>query len=168
MELRVGRVIEVYSNTGRVKVTYEDTETSSLELPMLTMNNEYSMPDIGTRVVTLHFGNGSSKGIVLGSYYYDGNTPSVSSGYRKDLGNGSYITSNGDIDFTTGSVSISVKEIVQKFKELSKQIENLSDNVSTLNDKVKELEDKIEKMDNSAKIDELAKKVEELEKKAGA
>ena len=48
MELRVGRVIETYSQTGRVKVTYEDTDTSSLELPMLTMNNECSLPNVGS------------------------------------------------------------------------------------------------------------------------
>lgn len=167
MELRVGRVIEIYSQTGRVKVTYEDTDTSSLELPMLTMNNECSLPDIGSRVVTLHFDNGSSKGIVLGTYYYDGNTPAAASGYRKDFGNGCYVTSDGDIDFTAGSTGISVKEIVQKFNELSKQIKSLAASVDELDTKTTALEEKVEKMDNSTKIEELEKKIAELEKKAG-
>ena len=168
MELRVGRVIETYQQTGRVKVTYEDTDTSSLELPMLTMNNECSLPGVGSRVATLHFDNGSSKGIVLGTYYYDGNTPAAASGYRKDFGNGCYVTSDGDIDFTAGSTGISVKEIVQKFNELSRQIKSLSTAVDALNTKTTALEEKVEEMDNSDKIEELEKKVEELEKKAGA
>lgn len=91
MILRVGKVTNVYP-TGKVKVLYEDTKNTSVQLPMLTMNKEFSMPKVGDRVVTAHMANGSSKGFVLGTYYGGGTLPSASSGYRKDLDDSTYVT----------------------------------------------------------------------------
>lgn len=85
MNLRIGRVTNVYPSTGRVRVMYEDEKNASLPIAMLTMNREYSMPLVGERVVTLHMDNGSSKGIVLGTYYGGGMQPKATEGYRKDF-----------------------------------------------------------------------------------
>lgn len=91
MFTRIGKVTNVYPTTGKVKVVYEDENNTSLPLSMLTMNNEYSMPAVGDRVVTLHMENGSSKGFVLGTFYGGSKQPKAKSGYRKDLGDGAYI-----------------------------------------------------------------------------
>lgn len=180
MELRIGRVIETYPEEGKVKVTFEDTSNSSLALPMLTMNNEYMMPSIGARVATAHFDSGSSQGVVLGTYYYEGNTPSASSGFRKDLGNGAYIKSgtditlgaNGDIDFSAGNTYTSVKAIVQAINQNRNDINTIYGRLDAVEkvasenaDKIADIEDEIKEMDYSSEIEALEKRIEALEKK---
>lgn len=96
MLMRVGKVTNVYNSTGKVKVVYEDENNTSRPLSMLTMNDEYSMPAVGDRVVTVHMENGSSKGFVLGTYYGGGTQPKASGGYRKDFGSGAYVVCNSD------------------------------------------------------------------------
>lgn len=103
MVTRIGRVTKVYPAEGRVKVTFEDSGSSSLPLAMLTMNKEYSMPNIGDRVVTMHMENGSSKGFVLGTYYGGGMQPRASAGYRKDFTSGCYATCRGGAYTLKGS-----------------------------------------------------------------
>lgn len=95
MRMRVGKVTNIYPSEGRVKVQYEDEKSTSLPLAMLTMNQEYSMPSVGDRVVTMHMENGSSKGFVLGTYYGGGMQPKATSGYRKDFGKGAYVICSG-------------------------------------------------------------------------
>ena len=95
MYMRIGKVTNIYPTTGKMKVMYEDERSASLPLSMLTMNQEYSMPSIGDKVVTVHMENGSSKGFVLGTYYGGGMHPKANSGYRKDFGAGAYATCNG-------------------------------------------------------------------------
>ena len=117
MFMRIGKVTNVYPEKGKVKVHYEDEGNTSMELPMLTFNDEYSMPSKGDRVLVLHMENGSSKGFVLGTYYSDMNKPKASSGYRKDLGGGAYISSkNGNITFGCSSGSITLSEIISHIK----------------------------------------------------
>ena len=76
---------------------YEDERCASLPLSMLTMNNEYSMPAVGEKVVTMHMANGSSKGFVLGTYYGGGTQPKANVGYRKDFGGGAYAASSDGV-----------------------------------------------------------------------
>ena len=90
MLMRIGKVTNIYPSTGKVKVVYEDERSASLPLSMITMNNEYSMPEVGDKVLTVHMENGSSKGFVLGTYYGGGTQPKANSGYRKDFGGGAY------------------------------------------------------------------------------
>ena len=107
MLMRIGKVTNVYPKSGKVKVMYEDENNASLPLSMLTMNNEYSMPTVGERVVTLHMKNGSSKGFVLGTYYGGSKQPKAKSGYRKDLGGGAYITcANGSYVLKASEITI--------------------------------------------------------------
>ena len=95
MYMRIGKVTNIYPTTGKIKVMYEDERCASLPLSMLTMNQEYSMPAVGDKVVTVHMANGSSKGFVLGTYYGGGMQPKANAGYRKDFGGGAYATCNG-------------------------------------------------------------------------
>lgn len=108
MRIRVGKVTQVFPRTGKIKVMYEDENNASLQLSMLTMNQEYLMPQVGNKVVTMHMENGSSKGFVLGTYYGGGMQPKANSGYRKDFGGGAYVTCiNGAYRLSTGSADIS-------------------------------------------------------------
>jgi phage baseplate assembly protein gpV len=95
MILRVCKVSKIHSGTGKVSVVFEDENNASLPLSMLTMNNEYSMPSVGDRVVTCQMENGSSKGFVLGTYYGGGTQPKANSGYRKDFTSGAHATAKG-------------------------------------------------------------------------
>lgn len=103
MITRIGKVTKVYPGEGRVKVTFEDSGSSSLPLAVLTMNKEYSMPSVGDRVITLHMENGSSKGFVLGTYYGGGMQPKANSGYRKDFTSGCYAVCIGGAYTVKGS-----------------------------------------------------------------
>lgn len=73
--LRVGRVTNVYSSTGKVKVLYEDTNNASMPLSMVSTTGDCYLPAVGDRVLTLHMETGSSKGFVLGTYYGASNKP---------------------------------------------------------------------------------------------
>lgn len=95
MYMRIGKVTNIYPTTGKIKVMYEDERSASLPLSMLTMNQEYSMPAVGDKVVTVHMANGSSKGFVLGTYYGGGMQPKANAGYRKDFGSGAYAICKG-------------------------------------------------------------------------
>lgn len=107
MRTRIGKVTNVYPSTGKVKVMYEDEDSASLPLSMLTMNQEYFMPAVGDRVVTMHMENGSSKGFVLGTYYGGSMQPKANAGYRKDFGRNAYvICRNGVYQLSAGGVSI--------------------------------------------------------------
>lgn len=103
MVTRIGKVTKVYPGEGRVKVTFEDSGSSSLPLAVLTMNKEYSMPSVGDRVITLHMENGPSKGFVLGTYYGGGMQPKANSGYRKDFTSGCYVVCIGGAYTVKGS-----------------------------------------------------------------
>lgn len=109
MRMRIGKVTQVFPSTGKMKVLYEDENNASLQLSMLTMNNEYSMPKVGDRVLTMHMENGSSKGFVLGTYYGGGTQPKANSGYRKDYGGSAYATvKNGGYKLSAGSIELVV------------------------------------------------------------
>ena len=110
MRMRVGTVTNIYPSIGKVKVRSEDEKNASLPLPMLTMNQEYSMPAVGDRVVTMHMENGSSKGFVAGTYYGGGMRPKANAGYRKDFEGGAYVICKGGVyQLLAGSVSFSGK-----------------------------------------------------------
>jgi len=91
LKVRIGKVTNVYPSIGKVKVIYEDVGNASRPLSMLTMNQEYSMPEVGDRVITVHMGNGSSKGFVLGTYYGGNMRPRAGGGYRKDFEKDAYV-----------------------------------------------------------------------------
>lgn len=135
MDLRIGKVTNIYPTTGKIKVMYEDERCASLPLSMLTMNNEYSMPAVGDKVVTAHMANGSSKGFVLGTYYGGGMQPKANAGYRKDFGSGAYITCDaGKYILKATDVTVEADDITLKcsygeltVEELIKRLERIED-----------------------------------------
>ena len=95
MYMRIGKVTNIHPTTGKINVMYDDESNASLPLAMLTLNNEYSMPEVGEKVVTIHMENGSSKGFVFGTYYGGGTQPKANAGYRKDFKGGAYVICQG-------------------------------------------------------------------------
>lgn len=86
--IRVGRVSSINYEEGTVKVFYSDKDNSvTKDIPYI-MNGEYRMPNIDDMVLVLHLSNGSSMGIVVGTFW-NGNNKPIESGkglYRKELG----------------------------------------------------------------------------------
>ena len=112
MNLRIGRVTNIDTSTGKVRVNYEDADNATLWLYMLTFNNEVSMPNVGDMVVTLHMENGSSKGFVLGTFYGGSKKPKARSGYRKDYPGGAYTTSDHDeVTVSAQTVNLAASDI---------------------------------------------------------
>lgn len=136
--LRLGRVTNVYPEEGRVKVAYEDTQSASLPLPVMTFNGEYSLPAVGSIVCVESFENGSSKGVVLGTFYSTANPPKASEGYRKDFTDGAYQSAVGgafelkteeeatidsaNITFKSGAGTITVDEIISRLEALEARL----------------------------------------------
>lgn len=136
MIIRIGKVTNVYSATGKVKVLFEDTGNTSVELPMLTLNNEYKMPVVGSYVITAHLKNGGSSGFVLGTYWSSINVPADTGigVYRKDMGGGVYARSqNGtyrlqasDIQLVANAGAITVDMLVAALDRITKLEEKIS------------------------------------------
>lgn len=136
--LRLGRVTNVYPDQGHVKVVFEDTGNASVPLPVMTFNGEYSLPEVGSMVCVESFDNGSSKGVVLGTFYSDSNQPKASSGYRKDFTDKAYATAeggayelkseaeatidSGNITFKSDGGTITVAEIISRIEALEARL----------------------------------------------
>jgi phage baseplate assembly protein gpV len=72
--MRVGTVSSVNYEMGRLRVAIEDQGgIVTDEVPMLS--HEYEMPAIGEKVICLFFGNGLTKGVCLGRYFYTQEKP---------------------------------------------------------------------------------------------
>ena len=87
--IRVGRISSIDYDRGMVKVLYTDKDNAvTKDLPFLSMNGEYKMPNIGDMVLVLHLSNGATMGVVMGTFWSNGNKPSETGKgvYRKELG----------------------------------------------------------------------------------
>ena len=130
--IRIGTVTNVYPENGKVKVYYEDSESSSLPLPMMSMNKEHSMPEVGDTVVTLHLANGSSKGFCLGTYFDD--DYSGGEKYIKECTEGEYLLKCEGITFESKEIilkcakgTITLSEILKKLSDYDKRIRAIED-----------------------------------------
>ena len=147
MYLRVGKVTNIYPEKGKVKVLYEDSNNTSMPLSMITMNNEYSMPAVGDRVLTVHMGNGSSKGFVLGTYYGGGTQPKATAGYRKDFGGGAYVSfQNGkyllqapnvtiqadNITFACSDGTITANDIISRMESIEEELDSIKSRLNSI------------------------------------
>lgn len=107
--IRIGRISSVNYETGMVRVLYRDRDDSvTKELPLLNMNGEYKLPKVDDLVLVLHLSNGSSMGIVLGTFWSDVNQPAETGKgiYRKELGE---IIGEAFIRYDTSTKTISIK-----------------------------------------------------------
>lgn len=145
--LRVGTVTNVYPDTGKVKVYYEDTESSSLPLPMISMNKEQSMPEAGDTVITLHMTNGSSQGFCLGTYFdddYEGSTK-----YTKEFDNKAYVECDeGKYILRCEGITLEAKEVMLEAKDIMLKCENGSITLSELLKKLDSHEKRISALES--------------------
>lgn len=92
--IRIGKVSSIDYDNGMLQVLYTDHDGSITKaLPVLTFNDEYKMPQVGSYVLVVHLSNGSEAGYVLGNYWNEAKSP-ASSGkgvYRKE-----YATKQGE------------------------------------------------------------------------
>lgn len=127
--IRIGRVSNVAYETGMIQVVYTDMDNATTDdLPVLSMNREYLMPEVGDMVLVLHLSNGAAMGIVLGTFWSRINKPKESGKglYRKDFDQDGkaymrykenelkYVSPS--IVFKTNDGEISVKEIMDALK----------------------------------------------------
>ena len=93
-EIRLGQVSTVDYSNGMVSVRYPDLDNSvTNKMPMLSFNGEYKMPNVDDTVVVLKLSNGSSIGVVLGSFWNMKNKP-VATGknvYHKEISDNAYM-----------------------------------------------------------------------------
>lgn len=100
-EIRIGTVSTVDYRNGMVSVKYNDLSGSvTADMPMLSMNGEYSMPKIDDTVLVVYLSNGSSIGIVLGTFWNEANRPPLTGKdvFYKRLAEDAYIKyKNGEL-----------------------------------------------------------------------
>lgn len=140
--IRIGTVTNIYPKNGKVKVYYEDSESSSLPIPMMSMNKEQSMPEVGDTVVTLHLANGSSKGFCLGTYFdndYEG-----SEIYTKELDDKAYVEcAKGKYLLKGEGITLEAKEVILKCAKGNITLSEILKKLSDHDKRIKALEDKI-------------------------
>lgn len=86
--VRIGKVSAIDYETGMIEVLYTDMgKAVTKKMPYMNFNDEYSMPKVGTQVLTAHLSNGNSRGIVLGPVWNKKNKPEESGKgiYRKEF-----------------------------------------------------------------------------------
>lgn len=81
---RIGKVTQVYPAERMVRVLFEDMQTTSEKLPILSVKDY--IPDVGKYVMVQYTGN--KDGVVVGEYFYSDNPPdeTTKSAVRYGLG----------------------------------------------------------------------------------
>lgn len=138
--IRIGTVTNVYPENGKVKVYYEDTESSSLPLPMVSMNREQSMPDVGDTVITLHMTNGSSQGFCIGTYFDDDYEGSEK--YTKEFDDKAFV------ECDKGNYRLVCEDITLESKEINLKCEKGNITLSELLKKLDEYEKRIKVLES--------------------
>ena len=138
--IRIGTVTNVYPENGKVKIYYEDTESSSLPLPMVSMNREQSMPDVGDTVITLHMTNGSSQGFCIGTYFDDDYEGSEK--YRKEFDDKAFV------ECDKGNYRLVCEDITLESKEINLKCEKGNITLSELLKKLDEYEKRIKVLES--------------------
>lgn len=151
-EIRIGKVSSIDYENGTVQVLYTDRDGSITKaLPVLTFNDEYKMPQIGSYVLVAHLSNGTEAGYILGSYWNEAHTPaSCGKGvYRKEYGSrqgAAYIKyedknetleiHSNNMMFTGDAVSficsageITATQIMSKFSDFEKRLKRVEGKV---------------------------------------
>lgn len=140
--IRIGTVTNVYPENGKVKVYYEDTESSSLPLPMISMNKEQSMPDVGDTVITLHMTNGSSQGFCIGTYFDDDYEGSEK--YTKEFDDKAFVECDkGNYRLVCEDITLESKEINLKCEKGNITLSELLKKLDEYEKRMKVLESKL-------------------------
>lgn len=140
--IRIGKVSSVDYGRGMIKVVYPDKDGAVTDdLPYISMNDEYKMPEVGKNVLVLHLSNGSAAGVVMGSYWNQGNVPPETGNalFRKEFGrafgeaflryaSGEMRLCGPSILFQSGSGGISVSQLIsdhERIGQLEKRVSAL-------------------------------------------
>lgn len=133
--IRVGRVSSVNAKKGTVSVVYPDrNESATDEMPYFSFGGIYRMPKKEQMVVVLHLENGSSAGIVLGTYWNEIDNPTEGGAdtFSMDMTGGALLKAVGGEIMLRGSGitldsgrGITVAEIIRKLDEYDARISAL-------------------------------------------
>lgn len=118
-EIRIGYISSVSTETGAVRVTYEDRDCAvTAEIPIFNHSGEYFMPQVNDRVLVLHISNDSSMGVVLGTFWNQVDVPLITGSdvFFKPLskdGACNFKQENGTVTLADHNGSFSVKEFME-------------------------------------------------------
>lgn len=134
-DIRIGKVSNVDYDNGMLQVIYTDKDGAiTKNLPVVSFNDEYKMPKVGSYVLVAHLSNGSEAGYVLGTYWNEARlSKSTGKGvYRKEFSNqsgkafaehkddsGTLELHAGKIKFSCDAGSITVAQLLDIEKRLS-------------------------------------------------
>lgn len=121
---RIGTVSCVDAKTGMVSVFYHGPGETTGLLPYITFNNEYSPPQVGSKVIVLSLSDGGS--VVLGTYWSRCNFPENPGKYYKDFG-GAYAEYADNVFIISAE---DIRFIVQGGKEVT--IANLAEDIEKI------------------------------------
>lgn len=151
--IRIGKVSSVDYEAGMIKVTYPDLDNAVTDsLPVLSLNGEYKMPEVGKEVLVVHLSNGCTAGVVLGPYWNTASKPPESGKgvYRKDFGEspgdaymryaeGELLIHAASITLSENAGSTTLAKILNLFNRVGKLEERMGD----AEDRLTEVEGKV-------------------------
>ncbi len=133
--IRIGKISKIDYETGMAEVTYPDMDNSVTALfPIVNLNEEYKMPEIGEEVLVLHLSNGAASGLILGPFWNEANKPRVNGKnvYRKEF---SKSKGTAYIQYKDGAVELrgpAIRYVCNSGSYTAAQVLKLFERVSTL------------------------------------
>lgn len=157
--IRIGKVSSIDYDNGMIQVLYTDRDGAVTKaLPVLTFNDEYKMPPVGSYVLVAHLSNGTEAGYILGTYWNEAHAPSSSGKgvYRKEYSSRpgeaytKYEEENGileihgdnilfsgisfdfignEIGFSCSSGAITAAQIIEKLSNIEKRLKEVESKV---------------------------------------
>jgi len=107
---RIGIVSSVDTEKGMARVTFgNDNLTTTDLMPILTFNDEYRMPEVGTNVAVILLDNDIYDGIILGNFWSDVNRPDSAKMYKKTYNGNASLSVDDDGVFTVQAKKIVLK-----------------------------------------------------------
>lgn len=158
-DIRIGKVSSIDYDNGMVQVLYTDRDGAVTKaLPVLTFNDEYKMPPVGSYVLVAHLSNGTEAGYILGTYWNEAHAPSSTGKgvYRKEYGSrqgaaytvyddeNAILEIHGDnivltgaafdiignaISFVCAAGEITAAQIIEKFSDHEKRLKEVESKV---------------------------------------
>lgn len=148
--IRIGKISKIDYETGMAEVTYPDMDNSVTALfPIVNLNEEYKMPEIGEEVLVLHLSNGAASGLILGPFWNEANKPAVNGKnvYRKEF---SKSKGTAYIQYKDGAVELrgpAIRYVCNSGSYTAAQILKLFEKVSGLENKYESLAEKVEALE---------------------
>ena len=148
--IRIGKISKIDYETGMAEVTYPDMDNSVTALfPIVNLNEEYKMPEIGEEVLVLHLSNGAASGLILGPFWNEANKPAVNGKnvYRKEF---SKSKGTAYIQYKDGAVELrgpAIRYVCNSGSYTAAQVLKLFEKVSGLENEYKSLAEKVKTLE---------------------